>query len=239
MVKIAAQDHPLTLAFRGDGSLDPGSTGAYQVHGRIVTGQDDNDDFTFAPMELTCNLSVLAPSQQIPASGGTAGMMNAAAGGPGAGAGGAASGGGLSTPTAPLGNAVLSVVPGLAAQPGAPNPLAGRPYVLLRASYADAVANGGVQVPAGVSPYVYVGQACAARTPDCQKIMTAINADAASAVRADASGRGTFPGVPPGVYYLMISALYNNQPLEWGQAVQLRAGANSVTLNLSNATRIK
>ena len=69
--------------------------------------------------------------------------------------------------------------------------------------------------------------------------MAAINADAASAVRADGSGRGTFPGVPPGVYYLMISTLYNNQALAWGQAVQLRPGANSVTLDLSNATPIK
>jgi hypothetical protein len=234
VVKIAAPDHPLSLAFRADGSLDPGSSGSYQVHGRIVTGQDDNDDFTFAPMELTCNLAVLAPSQQIPTSGGTAAMMNAAAGGPGAN-----NGGGLSTPAAPLGNAILSIVPGLSAQPGAPNPLAGRPYVLLRSSYADAVAKGGVQVPPGVSPFVYVGTACGNRTLDCPKIIAAINADAASAVRADASGKGTFPGVPPGVYYLMISALYNNQPLEWGQAVQLKAGANSVTLDMSNATPIK
>jgi len=234
VVKIAAPDHPLALAFRSDGSLDPGSTGPYQVHGRIVTGQDENDDFTFAPMELTCNLAVLAPSQQIPSSGGAAAMMNAAAGGPGAN-----NGGGLSTPAAPLGNAILSVVPGLPAQPGAPNPLAGRPYVLLRSTYADAIAKGGVQVPPGQSPYVYLGTACGNRTPDCQKIMAAINADAASAVRADASGKGAFPGVPPGVYYLMISALYNNQPLAWGQAVQLKPGANSVTLDLSNATPIK
>ena len=66
MVKIDAPDHPLTLAFRPDGSLEPGGTGPYQVHGRIVTGQDDNDDFTFAPMEQTCNLAVLAPSKSNP-----------------------------------------------------------------------------------------------------------------------------------------------------------------------------
>ena len=143
VVKIAAPDHPLALAFRPDESLDPGSTGPYQVHGRIVTGQDDNDDFTFAPMEMTCNLGVLAPSQQIPSSGGGPAMMNAAEGNSGP-----ASGGGLSTPAAPLGNAVLSVIPGLAAQPGAPNPFAGRPYVLLRMSYADTVAKVGVTVPA-------------------------------------------------------------------------------------------
>jgi hypothetical protein len=235
VINIAAADHPLALTIRPDGSLDPGSSSPYQVHGRIVTGQDDNDDFTFAPMEMTCNLGVLVPSQQIPANGGAPAMMNAAnpAGGP------AGSGGGLSTPAAPLGDAVLSVIPGLAAQPGAPNPFAGHPYVLLRSSYADALAKGGVSVPAGVSPYMYVGTACGNRTPDCQKIMNAINANAASAVRADASGRGTLPGVPPGVYYLMISTRYNNQPFAWGQAVELKAGTNSVTLDLSNATPIK
>jgi hypothetical protein len=233
VVKIAAADHPFALAFRPDGSLDPGSAEPYQVHGRIVTGQDDNDDFTFAPMEMTCNLGVLAPSQQIPASGGGPAMMNATAGNSGP----AVSG--LSTPAAPLGNAVLSVIPGLAAPPGAPNPFAGHPYVLLRSSYADAIAKGGVSVPPGVSPYMYLGAACANRMPDCQKILTAINADAASAVRADANGRGTFPGVPAGVYYLMISTRYNNQPLAWDRAVELKPGANSVTLDLNNATAIK
>jgi len=144
--------------------------------------------------------------------------------------------GGLSTPAAPLGNATLSIVSGLAAQPGAPNALAGRPYVLLRHSYAKALAIGGVTVPAGTSPYKYAGVACDTRTPDCPKIMASVNADAASAVRADATGAGTLPGVPPGTYFLMISAVYNKQPLIWGQAVQLNAGANSVTLDLQNAT---
>ena len=50
----------------------PEQPGPYQVHGRMVVGQDDNDDFTFAPMEATCNLAVLAPSASIPMSGGTA-----------------------------------------------------------------------------------------------------------------------------------------------------------------------
>ncbi len=147
-------------------------------------------------------------------------------------------GGGLSTPIAPLGNATLSIVSGFPRQAGAPNPLAGRPYVLLRDSYADTLAKAGVSVPPGTSPYKYVSTTCASRTPDCQKIMDAINADAASAIRADANGAGTLPGVPPGSYYLMISAPYNNRALVWGQAVQLKAGQNSVTLDQSNATPI-
>jgi len=220
-IKIDAPDHPLTLGFGPNGSLDPGS-GPYQVHGRVVIGQDNNGDFTFAPMEQTCILAILTPSKQIPSVGGTvAAPANVS--------------GGLSTPAAPLGNATLSVASGLPTQPGAPNPLAGRPYILLRESYADALAKGGVVVPPGTSAYKYAGVACAGRTQDCQKVSDAIKVSAASAVRADATGSGTFPGVPPGTYYLMISARFNNQSLVWGQAVQLKAGQNSITLDQSTA----
>lgn len=234
-VKIDAPDHPLTLAFRQDASLDAGS-GPYQVHGRIVTGQNENGDFTFAPLEQTCNLAVLSPSNQIPSGGGTAATTIASAGTPGTGA--INAGGSLSTPATPLGNAILAINSGLPAQTGAQNPLAGHPYLLLRDSYANALAKGGVAVPSTVSPYKYVGTACASRTPDCQKIMDAIKAVTASAVRADAQGTGTLPGVVPGTYYLMISTRYNNQALIWGQAVQLKPGPNAVTLDRSNATLI-
>jgi len=237
-IKIDAPDHPLTLAFRPDGSLDAGC-GPYQVHGRIVIGQNANDDFTFAPLEQTCDLAVLVPSKQIPSSGG-AGAAVIASNAASSVASNVASNVGptLSTPAAPLGNATLSIVSGFPAQPGAPNPLAGRPYVLLRNSYADVLAKGGVSVPPGTSPYKYVGTVCASRTPDCQRILDAVKADAASAVRADANGAGTFPGVRPGTYYLSISTRYNNQSLAWSQAVQLKPGPNSLRLDQSNAVPI-
>ncbi|HEV1287561.1 MAG TPA: hypothetical protein VNU44_19720 [Bryobacteraceae bacterium] len=225
-IKVDAPDHPLMLAFSPDGSLDAG-TGPYVVHGRMVVGTNDNGDFTFAPMEQTCNLGLLAPSKTIPMSGGTATAAASLTTNGGA---------TLSTPSAPLGNATLSIVSGFPA--GAQNPLAGHPYVLLRDSYANALAKGGVSVPAGTSAYKYAGTACGTRTPDCQKINDAIKASAASSVRADANGAGTFPGVPPGTYYLMIATRYNNQALVWGQAVQLKAGANSVTLDQSNAVPV-
>jgi len=44
--------------------------------------------------------------------------------------------------------------------------------------------------------------------------------------------------VPPGTYYLQISTRYNNQALVWAQAVQLKAGPKSITLDQSNATPI-
>lgn len=225
IVHINAPDHPLALAFRPDGSLDPEASGPYQVHGRTIAGQNDNDDFTFAAREQTCNLAPLIASNTIPSSGGmpvASGLI-----------------GNVAIPSAPLGNARLSVISGFPAQPGKPNPLAGRPYVLLRESYPNALAKGGVSVPPGQSPYKYVANACGpARTPDCQKIVDAIKAATASAIRADGNGSGTFPGVAPGIYYLMISGRFNNQSLVWGQAVQLKPGANSIALEQRNASPI-
>jgi len=235
VIKVDAPDHPLALTLKPDGTLDPGASGTYQVHGRIVTGQNDDGDFTFVPMEQSCGLAVLSDSKEIPSDGGTAAAVSASAGTPGAPAN---NGGRLSTPAAPLGNAILSIVSGFPAQPNTPNALAGRPYVLLRDSYENALAKGGVSVPQRMSAFKYVASICTSRTPDCQRILDAVNANAASAVRADANGSGTFPGVPPGTYYLMISARYNNQPLVWEQAVQLKGGANSMTLNQGNATPI-
>jgi hypothetical protein len=239
-IQINAPDHPLSLAFKPDGSLDPGSNDAYPVHGRYITGQNNDDDFTFGPLEKNCNLAVLTPSQAIPGGGGTAATLTASSGNSGAAAGNAGASGSatLSTPAAPLGNATLSIVSGFRPEAGAPNPLAGHPYVLLRDAYADIVAKAGLTVPPGTSPYKYVGAACANRTPECQKAMGAIKANAASAVRSDANGAGTFPGVQPGTYYLMISTRYKNQGLVWGQAVQLKAGQNSLSLDEHNATPI-
>ena len=240
VVKVNAPDHPLTLAFKSDGSLDPGATGPYQVNGRVVTGQDNNDNFTFAPMEQTCNLAVLTPSKAIPSGGGMVAttMGSAGAGGSPRAVGGSstAAGGTLSSTQNPLGNATLSIVSGFPAQAGVPNPLAGHPYTLLRDSVAAIVAKAGVAVPSGTSPYKALGNACGNRTPECQKIMDAIKASAASVVRSDGNGSGTFPGVAPGTYYLMISSRYNNQNLVWDQPVQLKAGPNSVTLDQRNAT---
>ncbi len=225
VVKIEAPDHPLTLAFRPDGSLDPGGSGAYQVHGRAISGQNDNDDFTFTPNEQSCNLGILTASQTIPSGGGQSSATSQLATG---------TTGGLSSNAAGGGNATLSVTSGF--PPGAANPLAGHPYVLLRSSFTNVVASGGVPVPPGTSPYKVMSSACVNRNADCQKIMEAVKANAVGGVRADANGSGTFSGLAAGTYYLMISTRYNNQGLAWGQAVQVRPGANSVTLDLRNAT---
>jgi hypothetical protein len=224
-IRINAPDKPLVLAFRANGGLEPSSAGAYLVHGRITTGQDDDGNFTFAPMEQSCDLAVLSPSKTIPASGGSAGPMMASA---------RTAVPAMATPGAPTGTAVLLLVSGLPAQAGAANALAGHPYILLRDNIATVMAQAGVNVPAGMSPYKYLGMACGQHTRECPKIIAAVQADTASAARADAGGKGTMPGVPAGTYYLMISTRYNNQALVWDEAVELKAGENSMALDLRN-----
>jgi hypothetical protein len=227
LIKIDAPDHPLTIAYHPDGSLDPGS-GPWQVHGRRIVGQNENDDFTFAPYEQTCNLAVLTPSKTIPASGGAASMLAASAPS-------TAPSAPLNVPSGPA-NATLSIVSGIPPQPGQPNPLATHPYILLRDSFSDTVART-VPVPPDSSAHKVLGLACGNRTPDCQKIVAAIQADSAGTMRADANGGATFPAVPAGTYYLMISAnVGNNKVVAWEQPVHLHPGPNTVTLDLHNST---
>jgi len=233
-IKIADPGHPLLLNMKSDGSLDPGS-GPYLVHGRRIIGQDNNDDFKFAPLESTCNLGVLVPGATAPATA-PAQMTASMAAGTSNGAAPKAGGPPIASPGAPTGNAVLTIVSGFAAPAGTANPLAGHPYVLLRDDLSGVLTKGGVAVPAGTPAVKVLGQACGMRSPDCQKILGAISADTAAAIRADATGKATFAGVAAGTYYLMISTRMNNQSLYWGQKVELKAGANSITLDQKNAT---
>jgi hypothetical protein len=229
-IKIIAPDHPLTLTYKTDGSLEPSETGAYHVHGRTIAGQNDDGDFTFAPMEVSCSLAALTASTTIPSSGGAALTTASATGGPGP-----LATSNLSTPQAPTGTAVLTISSGFPAQPGVMNPLAGRPYLILRDDYDTALKKAGVAIPTGLTGPKAIASLCATRTPECQKAMSAVSSDVASASRADLTGKSTLPGVPPGTYHLMISAPFNKQNLYWGFSVELKAGPNSITLDQRNA----
>ena len=243
-VKIEDPVHPLLLAIKADGELDPGQ-GQFEVHGRLITGSNNQGGLTFAPLNATCNLETLAAANPLPATRRSSSSAMAGSGGGSSFAGGASSpapepaNSGSSRTLNAGGNAVLLISSGLPAQAGGANPLANHPYVLLRDSLSAIIVRTGVQVPAGVSPYKVLGSACGTHSPDCQKILSAVNADAASAARADATGKATMPGVPAGTYYLMISAQFNQQALVWDRPIQLRAGNNSLTLSQANASVVK
>jgi hypothetical protein len=279
-IRIDDPEHPVLLAIKADGELDPGQ-GRYEVHGRTITGHTANG-YTFAPLNATCNLVTVAAvvdpasrqkggatgfspeairsslvgqiqdadrasqsgakttsSASAPSSASNARPAPTTVASASAPPVGSNAGRPTSASSSAGGSAVLSISSGFTAPPGTPNPLAGHPYVLLRESYSNLLAKAGVQVPAGMSPYKYMGTVCANRTPECQKIMAAVNAAAAGAVRADATGKATFAAVPAGTYYLMISARYNNDALVWDKPVQLKAGDNSLTLDSSNGTPVR
>ena len=242
-IKVEDPGHPLLLNIKADGTLDSG-TGSYLVHGRRITGQNGDGDFTFAPLEVNCNLGVLVPGAAERAPAAAPAVTTAATVAPNAPTSGA--GGGAARPAAmPAGavvpgNAVLSVTSAMAAaQAGGANPLAGRAFVLLRDSFDNVLTKGGFPVPAGVAPYKAMLMACAQRAPDCQTASNAINAATAAGVRADGTGKATLPGVAPGTYYLMGSTFAGGQILLWDVKVELRGGANTLTLDQKNAAPVK
>jgi len=210
-VKVAAPNHQLILVLKPNNTLDP-ALGPYLVEGRRITGKNSNDDFTFAPMNATCNLAVLSPGQVPSVAVATS----------------------SSSLPALTGAAVLTIVSGLPAAPGIPNALASHPYVLLRQDVATIIRKSGVASSPGMSAENALGAACAKRTPDCQTMLNAIKEQKAALAFSDGNDKATFPGLPPGWYYLMISTRYNNQGLRWGFKVDLKSGPNSVTLDQTN-----
>ncbi len=232
-VKVNDPSHPLLLNMQSDGTLDPG-TGPYLVHGRRISGQNDDGDFTFAPLETTCNLGVLAPGAAAPPPPAT--MTASKASGPAGVARPASMPAGAVTP----GNAVLVIASGLpSAAPSGPNPLAGRAFVLLRDSFDNVLTKAGFPVPAGIAPYRAMVAACSQKSPDCQTAASAINAASAAGVRTDATGKATFAGVAPGTYFLMGATPSNGQMLLWDVRVELRPGSNTLSLDARNSAPVK
>jgi len=142
-------------------------------------------------------------------------------------------------PSAPTGNAVLSVASGFPAQAGVTNPLSGRPYLLLRDNVAVVLAKSGVPLPAGVPAQEAVMTACEKQKPECQKYLAAIGADAATGLRSDVNGKATLPGVPPGTYYLTASTKIGSLNLYWNIKLDLKAGQNSLVVDQHNAAPVK
>jgi hypothetical protein len=239
---VALKEDSATYSFsiQADGSLV--GPGTVMVHGRSISGQNDNG-MTFAPLDASCDFGTLvagsAPSGAAPA--GAAIASASAAPNPS----GAAPG-----PAAPMNrtgepaNAVLSVSSGFTMAAGVQNPIAGRAFVLLRDSFDNVLAKGGFATPPGASPYIAMLKSCANRSPDCLKASDAINGAGAAGTRLNATGKATFTAVAPGIYWIMGSGVLmapnpaDRKVLFWDLRVQLRPGANSVTLDQSNATPV-
>jgi hypothetical protein len=158
----------------------------------------------------------------------------------GAAPGSAVAGGGPQT-----GTAVLTVTSGLAAQPGAVNPLADKPLILFRESFAEFLKRKGMfQGPPGaptkLPPLGVWAYSCQTGSPACKQALYEMRPYSAGEVKTDAGGRGVLPGVPPGTYYLFGRFYRVNKPVRagavsWNQRVTLKPGQNLLRLSVDDA----
>jgi hypothetical protein len=136
----------------------------------------------------------------------------------------------------PTHTASLTIVPGIKSAPGAVNPAGNHGFYLLKDPADQALSKGGFHAPAGVNPLKAFNTACEKNAPECRTAVAAIIGDSATAGKTDAGGNATLPPVPPGVYYLFGLGQYEGKPLVWDVKVQVKSGANSITLDQHNGT---
>jgi len=246
VLRLAAQGkQPIDLIF-GEKNTFTGS-GEIQVTGRVPLGQGQDGDVMYAQRTAKCSLGTFAPVADGAPVNLTA-TANSTSGAPAAVGGAAAVSASnahpnFSTSAKPLGNAVLTIKSGFPAQANAPDPLAGSAFMLMRNPVATVLAKSGTPVPANMSAQAAIRSACEANKPECRKYLVAVGNDAATgakyAATSGASGATVLPGVPPGTYYLTTSAKIGQLVMYWHVKVDLKAGANTITLDTHNAEPVK
>ena len=137
-----------------------------------------------------------------------------------------------------MANAVLSIADGFAVRPGAPSPYAGKVFTLLRESLESILQKAGVRPPPGTSVVRAWLNACTTGQPVCQQGVAAVDSHAVAATNFGAGRQTQFPAVPPGTYYLFGATRHNNQPFLWNLRVELKPGANVVTLDQRNSSPV-
>lgn len=144
-----------------------------------------------------------------------------------------------SATTSQAGTAVLSVVSGFRAQPGTVDPLVGKHLVLFKEGFENFMRRtrmfeGPPGSPTKATPLAVWAYACQTQSPMCQQALYEMRPNAVSEVKMGSNGRASFPGVPAGSYYLYTVTAHNRQFLVWDLRVDLKPGANSITLDSRN-----
>jgi hypothetical protein len=129
----------------------------------------------------------------------------------------------------------LSIRVGVVTQSGALNPLVEQGFFLLKDSGDDALTKGGFRPPPGMSPRTGMEHARINNTPNLNQAVAALLAAVVCGpALTDRNGMAHFPPLNPGTYYLWGGNL--NPRLAWNLRIDLKSGANSVTLDQRNAS---
>ena len=237
LLKIQDSANPLTLQLKPDGSLF--GDGTARVNGRVMTGttDDPNNPFVFAPKPGSCSVGSLLAGGAITANTVASTSTGPAASAPAAAPAPAAPNTGNVTPAAAP--ASLSIQSGFGAQPGVADPLAGKSILVIRDSFENILATAGLTPPGSSTRALTAwARACETRHPLCQQGIELVRPHLVASAQLDGSGRFTFPNARSGTYYLVGQTSYNGLHLVWNLRVDLKPGANSVTLDQRNTTPI-
>jgi hypothetical protein len=78
-------------------------------------------------------------------------------------------------------------------------------------------------------------RACQSRTPACQQGALALQAYSVGMATTDADGHAQTPPLPAGRYWVLSDTKVDNRRVMWNEPVDLKVGANSLTLDQRNA----
>ena len=117
-------------------------------------------------------------------------------------------------------------------------PLAGGHLLILKHSVDVALAKGGLIASAAGSPMKTWQVACQTQAPACPQGRQALIADSAGILTTDSGGRGQTQPIRAGHYYVFGAIRVDNRPMIWNVPVDLKAGANSLTLDRRNASPV-
>ncbi|MDP8980234.1 MAG: hypothetical protein M3O35_06555 [Acidobacteriota bacterium] len=209
-IHIQNSGGPFTLTLSPNNTLR--GSGSATVNGRLVTGMQ-GDNVTYAPRSESCEIGTFAPAGESPAP--------------------------SAPPTPTAGSARLIVS---SAFPAGANPLAGTTIFLYKDSLANVLRKAGASVAPGATAGEAVRATVMACKPpaDCSALAAAMEPLVAARGVIDSTGRAAItPPVPPGRYYVSVTARNGNSVLVWDIKVDLKPGDNSVVLEQSNAEIVR
>ena len=134
--------------------------------------------------------------------------------------------------------AVLSLAAGFGSANGF-NPLVGSKFMVLRHSAEAALTKAGFHPTAGMSTYKAWQLECQRGTPACKKGADGLRADGLGILQTDAKGTARTPPLAVGTYYVFGSARQGEREMYWDLRVELKPGANAITLDQRNASPMK
>jgi hypothetical protein len=209
-----------------DGSIT--GEGTVQVNGRVITGttDDSNNPFVFAPHVARCPVSRLV-------AGSSASKPSAVAAPPAAAP---ASSADVGSGAASVGGTSLKI----AAGPGVSSLLAGKALIVLKDSLESVLATAGISAQAGSSRISAWARACERSTRDaiCQQGGSGVNNYLVARTGFDGTGMAVFNNVPSSGTFYVVTETPSTHHLLWNLKVDLKPGANSLTVDERNATPI-